>query len=279
MWRCYLCGKEMLPGEATKDHVIPDCFYATADRTKDNLPTAKAHSKCNEDFGIIENYLRDCYLFKNSPASYQEQNAALKRKYEEYPKYKKIIMDSVSEVECYLESGKSLGKRIIHPSAMEFHDLLTRKMARGLVFIYKLKDGRKEIIPQNVPIRVVLMPNDGSFDHYSSFSNVVKVLSFDKVWRFWGWVEPDMGDCWNGIVDVILFDSIRFQAFIGQSSMTIEEDHVRQSSQSNLVRLCHIGYEIIGEKLEKIYAEIPDNMKAGPTLVDLRRIFASKRKP
>ncbi len=62
--RCYICGD---PGPDTRDHVIPDCFFAEP-RPK-NLLTFPAHSVCNARFKLSDEYSRNILASLGSQSS------------------------------------------------------------------------------------------------------------------------------------------------------------------------------------------------------------------
>ena len=62
--QCYICGG---PGPDTRDHVIPDCFFAEP-RPK-NLLTFPAHSACNARFSVSDEYARNILAGLGSESS------------------------------------------------------------------------------------------------------------------------------------------------------------------------------------------------------------------
>lgn len=260
--KCYLCGKEMKKEEITGDHIIPDCFYSEKDKKLDNLPTAKAHMSCNQNFQAIEDYAKDCYLFSHNPRDYPEQNKKLRNKYKKFPGYRQYLINSSPKLNCYKEDGEFVGQQNLHLTLVEVHEQLIRKIVRGFIFLHKLKDEKKQMIPHSVPLTIMLIPYDDSFSIYSRYTNVKRFNSFDNVWKYWAWIEPNLGNKWNGAMDVVLFNNTRFFVFIGdEHSRYNRVSHTSDRTGSSLIiRLQFIGEFLINGKVEKVYTETPSDI-------------------
>ncbi len=131
---CYLCGK---PNADTKDHVPPKCFLPKGNPVGTDRLTLWAHQKCNQEYSMDEEYLRDLLA---PPASEYPQGGHLiekARKAWERPagqiRLNNFLRDA-ELIELKSSSGSIIRKALGIPYERERVQRIGLKIAQGIIY-------------------------------------------------------------------------------------------------------------------------------------------------
>jgi len=261
---CYLCGKEIGPGEKHKDHIVSDCFYVKEDKTssKINLPTAYAHKSCGTKFSAIEDYVRDCLALQISPDDYPELCEKMQNRINSNLKYKKFIYSNIREIEIFLDDGSPLGKVGGFSANAEAIIMLVKKMVRGFTFLHGLKDCKKQHIPNHVPIHVMQIATD-SFDEFYAKNKIPLQKGFiGKTWRYKAGYATDIGDEWQGYIEITLLNTMSFGCIIGMEEFDETEESDLSAQSSSIIHRKKIDERFIDGRWRGIYTNVDNSNEA-----------------